>query len=195
MNAVLKWSGFITIFFIIQTVRSEPAKDSDEAWKKATSVYNFSVNNIQGELVSLEKYRGNVLLIVNVASQCGLTNSNYAELVELDQTYRERGLRILAFPCNQFANQEPGDNAQIMAFAKEKNATFDFFDKINVNGKEANPLYKYLRMKQTGIFGDAIKWNFTKFIVDKSGQPVDRFGPTLPLTSTQKLKDRIEALL
>ncbi|XP_075236893.1 glutathione peroxidase homolog with thioredoxin peroxidase activity isoform X2 [Lycorma delicatula] len=161
-----------------------------ENWKDATSVYDFTVNDINGEPISLEKYKGHVLLIVNVASKCGLTATNYKELVELDEKYRDaKGLRILAFPCNQFSNQEPGSSEDIVCFAKKKNATFDMFEKIEVNGKNAHPLWKYLKHKQGGTFGDNIKWNFSKFIVDKTGQPVERFAPT---TSPSKLTENLE---
>lgn len=163
---------------------------SDEEWKKASSVYEFTANDINGEPVSLEKYKGHVLLIVNVASKCGLTATNYKELVELDEKYREtKGLRILAFPCNQFSHQEPGTSEDIVCFAKKKNATFDMFEKIEVNGKNAHPLWKYLKYKQSGTFGDNIKWNFSKFIVDKEGQPVERFAPT---TEPSKIAKHLE---
>ncbi|XP_039278354.1 probable phospholipid hydroperoxide glutathione peroxidase isoform X2 [Nilaparvata lugens] len=164
------------------SVKAESENMGDAEWKNAESVYAFTVNDIQGNPVSLEKYRGHVLLIVNVASKCGFTASNYKELAELDEKYREsKGLRILAFPCNQFSNQEPGSAEDIVCFAKKKNANFDMFEKIEVNGRDAHPLWKYLKLKQPGTFGDKIKWNFSKFIVDKEGQPVARFSPnTVP---------------
>ncbi|XP_046662185.1 probable phospholipid hydroperoxide glutathione peroxidase isoform X1 [Homalodisca vitripennis] len=162
----------------------------NEDWKKATSVYDFRVNDSKGEEVSLAKYRGHVLVIVNVASQCGLTRDNYKELVELDEKYREsKGLRILAFPCNQFGGQEPGSNEEICTFVSKFNAKFDFFDKVDVNGDNAHPLWKFLKDKKGGTLGSAIKWNFTKFIVDKNGQVVERFAPT---TSPHKLVSSLE---
>ncbi|KAK9872387.1 hypothetical protein WA026_017845 [Henosepilachna vigintioctopunctata] len=151
-----------------------------ENWKEAKSVYDFTVNDINGQPVSLDKYRGHVLIIVNVASKCGYTNNHYTELNELFEEYSEsKGLRILGFPCNQFGGQEPGDNNQICEFTKKRSVKFDLFEKINVNGNDAHPLFKYLKHKQGGLLIDAIKWNFTKFIVDKNGQPVDRQGPNV----------------
>lgn len=151
---------------------------NEEVWKNAKSIYEFSVNDINGQPVSLEKYKGHVCIIVNVASQCGLTKNNYKELVELYDEYAEsKGLRILAFPCNQFGNQEPGDAGAICSFIATKNVKFDTFEKINVNGNDAHPLWKYLKHKKGGMLGSFIKWNFTKFIVDKNGQVVERHGP------------------
>lgn len=124
-------------------------------WQTATSVYDFTVNDISGNPVSLEKYRGHVLLIVNVASRCGLTSGSYKALVELHDKYHDsKGLRILAFPCNQFGSQEPGTNEEIVCFAKKKNAQFDFFDKIKVNGNDASPLWQYLKKEQGGTLGE-----------------------------------------
>ncbi|XP_069681351.1 uncharacterized protein [Periplaneta americana] len=151
-----------------------------EDWKNASSIYDFTVKDINGQDVSLEKYKSHVALIVNVASKCGLTATNYKELAELHDKYaEEKGLRILAFPCNQFNGQEPGDSEEIVCFARKKNANFDMFEKIDVNGNNASPLWKYLKHKQGGTLGDFIKWNFTKFIVDKNGQPVERHGPNV----------------
>lgn len=144
-----------------------------EDWKNAKSVYDFTVKDIKGEDVSLEKYKGFVLIIVNVASKCGYTSKHYKELAELDEKYRDKGLRILGFPCNQFGGQEPGDAESICSFTAKKNVKFDIFDKVDVNGNDAHPLWKYLKSKQGGLLIDSIKWNFTKFIVDKDGQPVE----------------------
>jgi len=146
------------------------------------SIYDFKANTIDGEEVSLSKYQGHVCIIVNVASKWGKTAVNYQQLVELQQKYSEAdGLRILAFPCNQFGSQEPGSDAEIKAFAANKGVEFDkgfdFFSKIEVNGKNAHPLWEYLKRKQTGTLTNAIKWNFTKFVVDKEGQATDRFSP------------------
>ncbi|XP_073994169.1 glutathione peroxidase homolog with thioredoxin peroxidase activity isoform X1 [Rhodnius prolixus] len=161
-----------------------------ESEKDASSVYDFTVKDIAGNDISLEKYRGHVLIIVNVASQCGLTSTNYKELVELDEKYREtKGLRILAFPCNQFGSQEPGSREDIVCFMRQKNASFEMFDKIEVNGSNAHPLWKYLKSKQGGTLVDNIKWNFTKFIIDKNGQPVERHGP---MTNPSKLLSSLE---
>ncbi|CAG9762371.1 unnamed protein product [Ceutorhynchus assimilis] len=146
--------------------------------KAAKSIYEFTVKDIKGNDVSLEKYRGHVCIIVNVASACGLTNSNYADLNELYTKYEDKGLKILAFPCNQFGHQESGSNDQICEFVSKKNVKFDLFDKVNVNGADAHPLWVYLKSKQGGTLGSFIKWNFTKFVVDKEGQVVERHSPT-----------------
>ncbi|KAL8584628.1 glutathione peroxidase gpx1 [Nucella lapillus] len=148
---------------------ASPEGASGEGWKDAKSIYEFSANDIDGNDVPMEKYRGHVCLIVNAL------HTKYAE---------SQGLRILAFPCNQFGSQEPGSEDEIKKFATEKyGVQFDMFSKVNVNGKEAHPLYKYLKLKQKGMLGDFIKWNFTKFLVDKNGQPVKRYSPnTEPFT-------------
>lgn len=161
-----------------------------ENYKEAKSIYDFNAKTIKGEEVSLEKYKGHVCIIVNVASQCGYAKNNYAELVELYDQYGEsKGLKILAFPCNQFGHQESGDNEQICQFVQSKNVKFDMFDKVNVKGDDAHPLWKYLTYKQGGILGSSIKWNFTKFIIDKNGQPVERHGPnTNPMSLVDSLK-------
>lgn len=162
---------------------SESLNDFDQYtnWKSAKSMYDFSAKDIDGNEVSLSKYRGFVCIVVNVASQCGLTETNYAQLVALYEKYREsHKLKILAFPCDQFAGQEPGSSKDILNFVKTYNVQFDLFEKVNVNGADAHPLWKWLKEKQGGFLGNAIKWNFTKFIIDKNGQPVDRFAPTTP---------------
>lgn len=159
-------------------------------YKQAQSIYEFTANNIKGELVCLEQYKGHVCIIVNVASQCGYAKNHYDELNELYDTYSEtKGLRILAFPCNQFANQEPGDSNQICQLMQTKNIRFDMFEKIDINGSNAHPLWKFLKHKQGGLLVDAIKWNFTKFIIDKDGQPTERHGPN---TSPKSLLKSLE---
>jgi len=143
------------------------------------SIYQFSATDIDGTEVSMEKYKGHVCIIVNVASKWGKTDVNYRQLVELYGKYSEAdGLRILGFPCNQFGGQEPGSESEIKEFVAKYNVTFDMFSKINVNGGSAHPLWAFLKEKQGGFLMNAIKWNFTKFVVDKEGQPVARFGPT-----------------
>ncbi|XP_054277569.1 uncharacterized protein LOC128996334 [Macrosteles quadrilineatus] len=173
VGGILSFTVYYHVFPSEEKVERE--FDQNVHWKDAKSVYNFTVKNIKGENVSLADYKGHVLLIVNVASECGFTDENYEELVELDKKYREsKGLRILAFPCNQFGEQEPGTNEEICRFAEVKGAKFDLFDKINVNGENAHPLWKYLKYKMDKI---AIEWNFAKFVVDKSGRVVRRFHP------------------
>jgi len=163
------------------------AAAGDEGWKSASSIYDFSVTDIDGNPVSLEKYKGKVCLIVNVASKWGFTAKNYTQLQTLHVKLAEKGLAILAFPCNQFGNQEPGTNAQVKQFAQENyGAQFDLFSKIDVNGNKADPLYKYLKNKQKGTLGDFIKWNFSKFLVDREGKPVKRYSPNTEPLSIEK---------
>ncbi|XP_066338000.1 probable glutathione peroxidase 2 [Miscanthus floridulus] len=158
-----------------------------------TSIYDITVKDIRGDDIKLSEYAGKVLLIVNVASKCGLTSSNYKELNVLYEKYREKGLEILAFPCNQFAGQEPGSNEDIQETVCSRfKAEFPIFDKIDVNGKDAAPLYKYLKSQKGGFLGDGIKWNFTKFLVDKDGKVVERYAPT---TSPLKIESDIQKLL
>ncbi|KAL7293729.1 hypothetical protein TKK_0012799 [Trichogramma kaykai] len=165
--------GLQTLFRNFSAVMS-----GNEDYKSAKSVYDFTVNDIKGQPVSMEKYKGHVLLIVNVASKCGLTENNYKQLNELHDKYAEsKGLRILAFPCNQFNGQEPGSPEEICSFAARKSVKFDLFEKIDVNTDTTHPLWKYLKKEQGGTLGNFIKWNFTKFIVNKEGKVVERHGP------------------
>lgn len=153
---------------------------SENEWQNAKSIYEFKVRDINGHEVSLSKYQGHVCIIVNVASRCGHTKSNYEQFVELYDKYsKEKGLRILAFPCNQFGKQEPGNSEKICEFAKKRNVQFDMFEKIEVNGQNAHPLWKYLTSRIEGPKGQKIDWNFTKFIIDKEGQIVERHKPSV----------------
>ncbi|KAG8382240.1 hypothetical protein BUALT_Bualt05G0057300 [Buddleja alternifolia] len=158
------------------------------------SVHDFTVKDAKGNDVDLSTYKGKVLLIVNVASQCGLTNSNYTELAKLYEKYKDQGLEILAFPCNQFGSQEPGTNEEIVEFACTRfKAEYPIFDKVEVNGSNAAPIYKYLKSSKGGLFGDSIKWNFSKFLVDKEGHVVDRYAPTTsPLSIEKDIKKLLE---
>ncbi|CAB0037822.1 unnamed protein product [Trichogramma brassicae] len=152
-------------------------------------MYEFHANDIHGKDVSLDKYKDHVAIVVNVASQCGLTEANYKQLQGLYEKYGEsKGLRILAFPCNQFASQEPGTSEEILAFVKKYDVTFDMFEKIDVNGDNAHPLYKWMKSQPdgAGVLIDAIKWNFTKFIIDKNGKVVARFAPTTEPNSMEE---------
>lgn len=143
------------------------------------SIYDFEVRDIDGNPLSLKKYEGKTLLIVNVASKCGFT-SQYTELEQIYKEYRDSGLEILAFPCNQFGAQEPGDAQEIKSFCTlTYNVDFPLFSKVDVNGDNAAPVYDYLKESLPGILGSkAIKWNFTKFLVDKNGHPIQRYAPT-----------------
>jgi len=154
------------------------------------SVYDFEVKTIDGALRDLAAYRGRVLLIVNVASQCGFT-PQYAGLEELYRRYRDRGFVVLGFPCNQFGGQEPGDEPEIKKFCSVNyDVTFPMFAKVEVNGPAAHPLYRYLKSARRGLLGTtSIKWNFTKFLVDRDGSVVRRYGPlTKPARIDRDLK-------
>ena len=156
-------------------------------------IYDFKVKNITGQEVSMSEYKGKVILIVNVASKCGFT-PQYKGLEELYQKYKDKGFLILGFPCNQFGSQEPGTNAEIKEFCSSNyNVTFPLFDKIEVNGDNVHPLYKYLKSQAKGMLGtESIKWNFTKFLVDKNGKVIDRFAS---MTKPESLHEDIEKLL
>ncbi|XP_050554345.1 juvenile hormone epoxide hydrolase-like [Spodoptera frugiperda] len=157
---------------------TESAKQPTQVdYMKAKSVHEFTVKDIHGNEVKLDRYKGQVLIIVNVASQCGYTDGHYKQLNELYEKYSTKGLRILAFPCNQFGYQEPGTPQEILQFTKAKQVKFDLFEKVAVNGADAHPLWNFLKRMQGGTLGDFVKWNFSKFIVDKNGVPVERFGP------------------
>jgi glutathione peroxidase len=155
-------------------------------------VYDFSATSLDGEDIALKRYEGQVLLIVNTASKCGFT----PQYEGLEQLYRElspRGFAVLGFPCNQFGAQEPGDAKQIAEFCESRyEVSFPMFAKIDVNGAGAHPLYKYLKGAKSGLLGSSIKWNFTKFLVDRAGKVIARHAPT---AAPQGLKKDIEALL
>ena len=158
-----------------------------------TSVHDFTAKSLSGEDVSLADYRGKVLLIVNTASKCGFT-PQYAGLEKLHEELSPRGFAVLGFPCNQFGQQEPGDAQEIQKFCSlSYNVTFPMFAKIDVNGTNAHPLYEFLKSEKSGLLGiEAIKWNFSKFLVDQQGRVVERYAPT---TTPASLKGDIEALL
>ena len=141
-------------------------------------LYNISVKDIDMNLVDLSSYEGKTLLIVNVASKCGFT-PQYKDLQNLYEKYQDQGLEVLGFPCNQFGAQEPGTNEEVKSFCDlNYSVSFKMFDKIDVNGSDASPLFKFLKHESPGIMGtEAIKWNFTKFLVNKDGQVVKRFAP------------------
>lgn len=169
--------------------------DKQETESEAGSVHDFEVKNIDGEAVSLSKYKGNVVLLVNVASRCGLT-PQYQDLQALNEKYRDRGLRVLGFPANNFGAQEPGSNEEIKSFCSSKfSVTFDLFSKVSVLGDDCCPLYRFLTDTQAnGKFGGDIKWNFTKFLVDADGKVIARFEPRLK-PSEKEVTDAIEKAL
>lgn len=156
------------------------------------SIYDFTVTDQNGAEVSLGDYRGKVLLIVNTATHCGFT-PQYLGLQALYEKYQEKGFEILDFPCNQFGGQAPGSDQEIHDFCVSRFAlTFPQFSKVNVNGDKASPLYQYLKKEQPGLLGGAIKWNFTKFLVDKEGAVVKRFAPK---DKPEDIEEAIEKLL
>ena len=155
--------------------------------------YDFTAKDITGKEVSMSKYKGNVVLIVNVASKCGYT-PQYEGLEKLYKTYKIQGFEILGFPCNQFRGQEPGTAKEIQNFCKVNfGVTFPLFSKIDVNGENADPLYVYLKKQATGFLGtESIKWNFTKFLIDTDGNVIARYGSS---TEPEKIAKDIEKLL
>ena len=157
------------------------------------NVYSFKAKTIDGKEVSLSDYQGKALLIVNVASRCGFT-PQYEGLEKLHEKYQGQGLEVLGFPCNQFGAQEPGTEAEIKSFCDLNfGVKFPLFAKIDVNGDNAHPLYKYLTQDKPGILGtEAIKWNFTKFLIDKKGEPVKRYASAV---KPEDLQGDIEAVL
>jgi glutathione peroxidase len=155
-------------------------------------IYDFTAQSLAGEVVPLRQFEGRVLLIVNTASACGFT-PQYKGLEELYRALSPRGFSVLGFPCNQFGAQEPGDAKAIGAFCESKyDVTFPMFAKIDVNGGHAHPLYNYLKNAKSGLLGSSIKWNFTKFVVDRTGKVVARHAPT---ARPESLAREIEALL
>lgn len=156
------------------------------------SIYDFTVLDVFKKEVRLSEYKGKVLLIVNTATGCGFT-PQYKGLQELYEKYNEQGLEILDFPCNQFAHQAPGTEDEIVTFCQTRyGVTFKQFAKIEVNGKNESPLYTYLKSQQKGVLGKRIKWNFTKFLVDREGNVVERFGST---ATPEHIEDKIKELL
>lgn len=156
------------------------------------NIYDFTVLNTKKEPVSMAEYKGKVLLVVNTATGCGFT-PQYEGLESLYKKYKDQGLVVLDFPCNQFANQAPGTEDEIVSFCQMKyNVSFPQFAKIKVNGDEASALYKWLKEQKGGFFSKAIKWNFTKFLVDREGKVIERYAPT---TKPEKIEKDILKLL
>ncbi|EEH97855.1 MULTISPECIES: glutathione peroxidase [Clostridium] len=156
------------------------------------SFYEYSAKNIDGKEINMSDYKGNVILVVNTASKCGFT-PQLKDLEELYKEYKDSGVEILGFPCNQFLNQEPGENKEVKNFCQiNYGVTFNMFEKIDVNGSNTHPIYKYLKEQEKGLLTKDIKWNFTKFLIDKEGNVIKRYSPT---TSPLKIKTDIEKLL
>lgn len=157
-----------------------------------TDFYKLSAKSLQGKETPMNSFAGKTVLVVNTASKCGLT-PQYDGLQKLYEKYQSKGLTILGFPCNQFANQEPGDEKSIAeGCIINYGVTFPMFSKVDVNGKYTHPIFKYLKEKLPGTIGKSIKWNFTKFLIDKDGNPVKRFAPT---TRPEDMEDFIEKML
>lgn len=158
-----------------------------------TTAFDFSAEDAKGDNVALENFRGKVLLIVNTASKCGFT-PQYEGLEKLQTDYHEKGFEVLAFPCNQFGKQEPGSNEEIVEFCTTRfSATFPIFSKIDVNGADTHPLYAWLKQQAKGIMGtERIKWNFTKFLINREGEVVKRYGSQ---AKPEQIADDIAALL
>lgn len=155
-------------------------------------IYSYSVIAQDGSSVSLEDYQGKVLLIVNTATGCGFT-PQYDGLQDLYEKYQSQGLEILDFPCNQFGHQAPGSDDEIADFCQSRyGVTFQQFKKINVNGEDEEPLYTFLKSQKKGVMGNKIKWNFTKFLIDREGNVVARFAPT---DTPEKIEEQIKELL
>jgi glutathione peroxidase len=156
-------------------------------------IYDFTVDDIRGKPVKLDRYRGKVMLVVNTASQCGYT-PQYKGLEALYERLHDKGLEVLGFPCNQFGAQEPGAEQEIASFCElNYGVTFPMFAKIDVNGDSASPLYKYLKKEKPGLLGtEAIKWNFTKFLVDRDGRVVARYAPN---DTPEAIAGEVEKLL
>ncbi len=154
--------------------------------------YQFTAKTLQGKEVSMDIYRGKTVLVVNTASKCGLT-PQFEGLENLYKKYKDKGLVVIGFPCNQFANQEPGDEKSISEGCLiNYGVTFPMYSKIDVNGADAHPIYVYLKSELGGLFGSKIKWNFTKFLITPDGKPVKRFSPT---TKPEKIEEYLEKLM
>ncbi|MBO8177826.1 MAG: glutathione peroxidase [Bacillus sp. (in: Bacteria)] len=161
-------------------------------WKLVTTIYDFTVEKPNGEQMTLSGYKGKVLLIVNTASKCGFT-PQFKELQELYEKYKDQGFEVLGFPCDQFMKQEFDTNDEIMQFCQVNyGVSFPMFAKVNVKGKEAHPLFKWLTQEKKGLLSSEIKWNFTKFLVDRKGNVVDRLAPQ---TNPAKIEGQIQSLI
>ena len=154
--------------------------------------YQFKAQSLQGKEISMENYKGKAILVINTASKCGLT-PQYEGLEKLYKKYKDKGFIILGFPCNQFGNQEPGDEKSISEGCLiNYGVSFPMFAKVDVNGESAHPIFKYLKKELNGTFGNRIKWNFTKFLIDAQGNPQKRFSP---LTKPEKIEKHIISIL
>jgi glutathione peroxidase len=157
-----------------------------------TDFFSLNATTLQGKEVSMDTYKNKVIIVVNTASKCGFT-PQYEGLEELHRTYKDKGLVILGFPCNQFGNQEPGSEKDIAEGCLiNYGVSFPMFSKVDVNGENAHPIFNYLKSELKGTFGNNVKWNFTKFVIDRNGKPVKRFAP---ITKPENMKELIEELI
>ena len=195
MNNYIKFFKLYKFQFIVAIIGFcliNVSLHSQQEKEMKETIYQFSAKSITGKEIKLSDYAGKVVLIVNTASKCGFTKQ-YEGLEKLYNKYKDKGFVILAFPCNQFGSQEPGTNSEIKEFCSlNYGVSFDIFEKIDVNGENAHPLYKFLTKEKSGFITDDIKWNFTKFLIDKNGNVVDRFAPQ---TTPENLEKDIEKLL
>lgn len=154
--------------------------------------YDLCAKSIAGKEIKMDKYKGKVVLVVNTASKCGFT-PQLKELEELYKDYKDRGVEVLGFPCNQFASQDPASNSEISQFCLiNYGVTFTMFEKIDVNGENEHPIYKFLKSQAGGLLNSKIKWNFTKFLIDQNGEVVERYAP---ITKPNKIRQDIECIL
>jgi len=180
-NALLKLLCFLPLMGTLRKGIEEESNVYDER-----SIYRFEVRDMNKNEYKLDKYRGDVIIIVNVASKCKLANKSYKELSELLKRHSDKGLRILLFPCSQFLDQEYEELAEIKAFADKYNEEFILMDKVEVKGNNIHPLFEFLVEELPGTFGNYIKWNFTYFLIDRNGIPVRRYSPTGSITPKDK---------
>lgn len=168
--------------------------ETKSAKPAGNSVYEFKVKDIDGKEVNLSKYKGDVLLIVNVASECGLTDKSYAGMEAIYKKYKDKGFKILAFPANNFGGQEPGTNAEIKEFCANKKASFDLFEKISVKGSDQAPLYAYLTRHPDKAVAGEVEWNFQKYLVGRDGTVLAKFSPK-KFPEDKEITDAIEKAL
>lgn len=179
----------VAIYGMSRTSKSRQVRFTSE---DESPFYTLKAEAIDGEEITMDRYKGKVVLIVNTASKCGLT-PQYEGLEKLYKMYKDKGLVILGFPCNQFSNQEPGTNKDIAEFCSlNYGVSFQMFSKIDVNGADTHPVYRFLKSQKGGTFGEDIKWNFAKFLIDREGNVVNRYAPT---SKPESLKEDIEKLL
>jgi len=188
----MKSSVLFSLMFILLSVSIFGQEENNPDMKKNVSFYNFSAIAQDGSEIGMDTYKDQVVLIVNTASECGFT-PQYDGLEVLNKTYGDKGLAVLGFPCNQFGKQEPGSDEEIASFCRlNYGVSFQMFSKIDVNGENTHQIYKYLKDQKGGFLGKKIKWNFTKFLIDKEGKVVKRYGSTVKPESIEK---DIKALL